>query len=330
MSLMPLIFFELLADAKLSPMAARLHVSESDSSGLLPLCATEDFRSLTSRFPNLIDDGTEQRLPAELSEAMHAIGIQTVAATAIQAVEPNEKPAMRPGKQWLSGDWYLAPPPRSTSTQAASRALSLKLMQLVATDADTCEIEAIFRQEPVLAYHLLRLVNSLGVGVGRHISSFSQAILILGRQQLKRWLNLMLFAASRDDYRSAMLIARVAVRARSMELLAKAVGLDRWHQEQAFMVGMFSLLGVLFGMPLPEILAPLKLSDLLDDALLAHEGDIGRFLQCIESSERLDEMHVLALLAQIGLSTEDWNRLTLEAHLWMLGAIHDQQDMRHG
>lgn len=330
MSLMPLIFFELLADAKLSPMAARLHVSEIDSSGLLPLCATEDFRSLTSRFPNLIDDGTEQRLPAELSEAMHAIGIQTVAATAIQAVEPNEKPAMRPGKQWLSGDWYLAPPPRSTSTQAASRALSLKLMQLVATDADTCEIEAIFRQEPVLAYHLLRLVNSLGVGVGRHISSFSQAILILGRQQLKRWLNLMLFAASRDDYRSAMLIARVAVRARSMELLAKAVGLDRWHQEQAFMVGMFSLLGVLFGMPLPEILSPLKLSDLLDDALLAHEGDIGRFLQCIESSERLDEMHVLALLAQIGLSTEDWNRLTLEAHLWMLGAIHDQQDMRHG
>ena len=330
MSLMPLIFFELLADAKLSPMAARLHVSESDSSGLLPLCATEDFRSLTSRFPNLIDDGTEQRLPAELSEAMHAIGIQSVAATAIQAVEPNEKPAMLPGKQWLSGDWYLAPPPRSTSTQAASRALSLKLMQLVATDADTCEIEAIFRQEPVLAYHLLRLVNSLGVGVGRHISSFSQAILILGRQQLKRWLNLMLVAASRDDYRSAMLIARVAVRARSMELLAKAVGLDRWHQEQAFMVGMFSLLGVLFGMPLPEILAPLKLSDLLDDALLAHEGDIGRFLQCIESSERLDEMHVLALLAQIGLSTEDWNRLTLEAHLWMLGAIHDQQDMRHG
>ena len=330
MSLMPLIFFELLADAKLSPMAARLHVSESDSSVLLPLCATEDFRSLTSRFPNLIDDGTEQRLPAELSEAMHAIGIQTVAATAIQAVEPNEKPAMRPGKQWLSGDWYLAPPPRSTSTQAASRALSLKLMQLVATDADTCEIEAIFRQEPVLAYHLLRLVNSLGVGVGRHISSFSQAILILGRQQLKRWLNLMLFAASRDDYRSAMLIARVAVRARSMELLAKAVGLDRWHQEQAFMVGMFSLLGVLFGMPLPEILSPLKLSDLLDDALLGHEGDIGCFLQCIESSERLDEMHVLALLAQIGLSTEDWNRLTLEAHLWMLGAIHDQQDMRHG
>ena len=237
---------------------------------------------------------------------------------------------MQPGKQWLSGDWYLAQPPKSTPTQAASRALALKLMQLVATDADTCEIEAIFRQEPVLAYHLLRLVNSLGVGVGRHISSFSQAILILGRQQLKRWLNLMLFAASRDDYRSAMLIARVAVRARSMELLAKAVGLDRWHQEQAFMVGMFSLLGVLFGMPLPEILAPLKLSDLLDDALLAHEGDIGRFLQCIESSERLDEMHVLALLAQIGLSTEDWNRLTLEAHLWMLGAIHDQQDMRHG
>ena len=96
------------------------------------------------------------------------------------------------------------------------------------------------------------------------------------------------------------------------------------------MVGMFSLLGVLFGMPLPEILMPLKLNDLLDDALLRHEGDIGHFLQCVEASERLDETRVLALLLQIGLTADDWNRLMLEAHLWMLGAIHDQQDKRHG
>ncbi|MBV5336453.1 MAG: HDOD domain-containing protein, partial [Deltaproteobacteria bacterium] len=114
--------------------------------------------------------------------------------------------------------------------------------------------EAVFRQDPILAYHLLRLVNSLCIGVDKHISSFSQAILILGRHQLKRWLNLMLFAANRDDYRTPMLMARVAVRARSMELLAKAGGFDRSEQDQAFMAGMFSLLGVLFGMPLSEVL----------------------------------------------------------------------------
>ena len=95
------------------------------------------------------------------------------------------------------------------------------------------------------------------------------------------------------------------------------------------MVGMFSLLGVLFGMPLAEIVKPLKLSALLGDSLLRHEGDIGRFLQCVESSERLDEPRARGLLAQIGLTSDEWNRLTLKAHQWMLGAIHEQQDARH-
>jgi hypothetical protein len=47
-----------------------------------------------------------------------------------------------------------------------------------------------------------------------------------------------------------MLLARVVVRARSMELLARESGLDRSAQDLAFMAGMFSLLGVLFGSPL--------------------------------------------------------------------------------
>ena len=329
MSPMPLIFFELLADAKLNPAAARLHIGASDTGDLLRFVVSKDLVSFVACFPCLISDNLTPRFLAELSDALLHAGIQTVAEYSFHRAEPAGKPVLPLGAHWLAGDWYLAPPPKTTASHSASRALSLKLMQLVATDADTCEIEAIFRQEPVLAYHLLRLVNSLGVGVGRHISSFSQAILILGRQQLKRWLNLMLFAASRDDYRSAMLIARVAIRARSMELLAKALGLDRWHQEQAFMVGMFSLLGVLFGMPLGEILGPLKLSTLLDAALLRHEGDIGCFLRCVESSERHDDTQVSELLTHLGLSADDWNPLTLEAHRWMLGAIHDQQDAGH-
>ena len=328
MSLMPMIIFELLADAKLNPVAARLHVGESASSNLLPFLSKQSFPAFVARFPCFIATDLAQRLPPDVLEALKQSGVQTVADDSFHPVDTTGRPDLPMGKAWLSGDWYLAPPPKTTASQSASRALSLKLMQLVATDADTCEIEAIFRHDPVLAYHLLRLVNSLGMSPRRHISSFSQAILILGRQQLKRWLNLMLFAASRDDPRSAMLIARVTVRARTMELLAKAVGLDRWHQEQAFMVGMFSLLGVLFGMPLADILVPLKLNPPLEEALLRHEGEIGQFLRCVESSECFDQATVSELLERHGLTPEDWNLLTLEAHQWMLGAIHDQPDNR--
>jgi len=329
MSLPPLLFMKLLADRKLNPGGLELDAGAGDLDALRLLIAEERFYTLTAAFPCLVGADLARRLSPELLQALLDAGCRLLPGEMTHFSNEQTKPSLPPTVRWLTGDWYLAPPATRSGSQATSRSLSLKLLQLVATDADTCEIEAIFRQDPVLAYHLLRLVNSLGVGVGRTISSFAQAILILGRQQLKRWLNLMLFAASRDDYRSAMLLARVAVRARSMELLAEAGGLDRAVQEQAFMAGMFSLLGILFGLPLAGILKPLQLNDSLASAVLHREGELGRLLQAVESSECADEALLTGLLGNLNLSIADYNRISLDAYRWMLGVIHDQQDAVH-
>jgi EAL and modified HD-GYP domain-containing signal transduction protein len=326
MSTSPLLFMKLLADRTLNPGGIELDVGAGDMNALLPLIAEDSFLALSSAFPCLVNDDLGRRMPPELLEALLAAGCSTLPVEMTHFSSEQTKPVLPPAIHWLTGDWYLAPPATRSGSQAASRSLSLKLLQLVATDADTCEIEAIFRQDPVLAYHLLRLVNSLGVGVGRTISSFAQAILILGRQQLKRWLNLMLFAASRDDYRSAMLLARVAVRARTMELLAKAGGLDRSGQDQAFMAGMFSLLGILFGLPLAGILNPLHLNESLASAVLHHEGELGHLLQAVECSECADETRLIGLLGGSNRSIADYNLISIDAYRWMLGVIHDQQD----
>lgn len=327
MRLTPIVFLQLLADRSLNPGSVRLKVGEGDLNGLLPLTADERFPEFVSEFPCLIDATHTKDFPPELLATLLSAGCELLPDGLVCDSDAQTKPELAPGAQWLTGNWYLAPPPRMTGRQAASRTLSLKLLQRVAADADTHEIEAIFREDPVLAYHLLRLVNSLGVGVGRSISSFSQAILILGRQQLKRWLNLMLFAAGQDDYRSAMLLAQVTVRARHMELLAKAGGLDRSTQDQAFMAGMFSLLGTLFGIPLSEVLEPLNLNATLSAAVLRGEGELGRLLRCAECIESSDEAQLHAYLDDMNVSATDLNFITLEAHQWMLGVIHDKQDV---
>lgn len=133
----------------------------------------------------------------------------------------------------------------------------------------------------------------------------------------------MLFAASRDDHRSAMLLARVAVRARSMELMAKTCGFDRSGQERAFLAGMFSLLGILFGMPLAEILSPLRLNESLSSAVLHHEGELGRLLHAVESAEETDDAMLTRLLGELSLSNADFNLISLEAYRWMLDVVHD-------
>ena len=214
---------------------------------------------------------------------------------------------------WIEGDWALA----------------LQLVQRVNADADTHEIEDLLRRDPTLSYHLLRLVNSLGMGNARKVNNFAQAILLLGRQQLRRWLNLMLFAARGGDGRSAMLLARVAVRARLIELLARATGLDRPTQELAFMTGMFSLLGVLFGAPLAEVLAPLAIADAVRRALLDRHGELGSLLALVEAAEAGQFAAVATALDEAQLPAGEFNAMVVEANLWMLAVTGDAAGHSH-
>ena len=52
------------------------------------------------------------------------------------------------------------------------------------------------------------------------------------------------------------------------------------------LVGMFSMLGALFGMPLAEVLQPLTLGEAALRALLEHHGELGHLLALVEAAER--------------------------------------------
>lgn len=153
--------------------------------------------------------------------------------------------------------------------------------------------------------------------------------MILGRQQLRRWLNLMLFAARQGDARSPMLLARVAVRARALELLAKSLGLDKSTQEQAFMTGMFSLLGVLFGMELAEVLAPLPVGEAVHGALLRGEGELGALLKLVCGAEAGDLVGATRQLAALHIAPADFNAALLDAAGWMLAAVREHHGDAH-
>lgn len=322
----PLLSVGLLSDRNYKPSALMLDFSDDAQEILIPLTEHEDFRNLAQRFPCLVFAG---RAAPPLEQALQAAGCRLVSGAAVHRTGQLPAEALPAEVEWVAGHWYMAPPAKPVGNQAASRALALQLVQLVTAEADTHEIEAVLRRDPALSYHLLRLVNSLGMGMSRQITSFSQAILILGRAQLRRWLNLMLFSARSGDERSPMLLARVAARARLMELLAKAAGLDKSGQESAFMAGMFSLLGILFGMPLEEVLRPLKISDTLLAALLAHEGDVGRLLTLVEAAERPDLAALAPCLQALPLAAREYNLLTIQAHTWMLDVVRESAGGAH-
>lgn len=213
-----------------------------------------------------------------------------------------------------------APPPRSGPTQT----LLLKLLAQITRDADTRDIEATLKHDPQLSVQLLRLVNSVAFAPATRINSFAHAITLLGRRQLQRWLQLLLYASQAPGTLGNPLLTSAALRATLMEGLCKAKDRDRATQDQAFMVGMFSLLEALFSQPLAKIIGPLQLAQEVSAALLQHSGMLGDLLTLAEAAEQGPDA-VAPILGRTGISNETWCGEQIKALRWTQQVSQEQE-----
>ncbi|MDP2110282.1 MAG: EAL domain-containing protein [Thiobacillus sp.] len=214
--------------------------------------------------------------------------------------------------------YYFARPSVLSARRADPAQVALtQLLGLVLRDADTQQIEQVFKQHPGLTYNLMRLVNSVASGVRHSIASVSQAIMVLGRKQLQRWLQLLLFTLQAGAPYPSPLLLLAATRGRMMELLAGKQQCSVDYCDEGFMAGILSLIDVLIDRPLADIIGELGLGERLAAALLRREGEMGALLQLVESVEHHDLSRTLSLLAQCGgLSLSELTMAEIEAMCW--------------
>ena len=194
---------------------------------------------------------------------------------------------------------------------------TLRLISMLGQDAETNEIEHCLKEDPALSVSMLRLVNSVAVGIQAHISSLRQAVIILGRRQLSRWLQLLLYADTSNEGASPLLIM-AALRGRFAELIAEqSCPGDTSLQDAAYMVGILSLTPALLGQAMENVLPSLNLSAPIQDALLMKKGILGAILEMAELLETgnvpacRDCLHRLPLL-----NAEQLNTCHAEALAW--------------
>jgi EAL and modified HD-GYP domain-containing signal transduction protein len=221
--------------------------------------------------------------------------------------------AVAAGFSWFSGDYPLFPAASAGPTHdATSRRRLLALLALLARDAESRELEALLKQDAALSFQLLKLVNSAAFATSTQITSFGQAINLLGRRQLQRWLQLLLYARQQADGLPSLLLPLAALRGAQMENLCKRDGGDRDAQDLAFMTGVFSLLDRLFATPMTELVGALSLPAHVSAALLRREGTLGQRLRLIEAAPGQDA------LAQAGIDGCAWWHSQLFAWHWAI------------
>jgi EAL and modified HD-GYP domain-containing signal transduction protein len=142
-------------------------------------------------------------------------------------------------------------------------------------EVDTPELGAVVESDPGLAQRLLRLAGAgAGSGMRRGVKSIREAVVLLGRQQLRSWIFLMLTSDARGAIPEQVGIA--LTRAKMCELIAKECVPD--ERESAFTVGLVSALDLILETPLGVIVEQMGLADHLEEALVEHVGDLGRIL----------------------------------------------------
>lgn len=226
-------------------------------------------------------------------------------------------------RSWILSNACILSTSEFLSTRSApntkadiTRMKLLKLLTLIADDADTGLLDSIFREEPKLAYSLMRLVNSAALSPGSPITSFNQAINLLGRRQLQRWLQLLVYSDPNNGQHPNPLLQKAAARGRLFELLTRQIVPAENLADSAFMVGTFSLLDVLLGMSMPEILRQLPLPEIAQNALLEQKGALGDLLAIITAVDKHELEAASGRLKALGINGDDYFEAQLEAFGW--------------
>jgi len=226
------------------------------------------------------------------------------------------------GFDYFQGYYFARPAVIEKKKIDEGGAALLKLMRQMMDDADIEEIEKTFRSSPGLTYKLLLLVNSVSFAGLQKIQTVRHAISMLGRAQIKRWVQLALFATDDSHASENPLVDMAAVRGGFMEQMATVCPRLRGNQEapdQAFMTGILSLLESLYDIPMGQIADELNLSEEVQQALVNREGVFGRLLALAEALEQVDFTTASELLGALSIPYSTVMEAQVKAYNWQAG-----------
>jgi EAL and modified HD-GYP domain-containing signal transduction protein len=210
--------------------------------------------------------------------------------------------------------YFLSKPREYVSRDLPPNKLAILQLLAVIHKADTSarELEEHITHDVASSYKLLKLVNAPFFGVAREVDSIKHAIVLLGRDEIRKWVSLLALGGLSDQPAALMEVA--VLRAKICELLASKAKLPR---DSYFTVGMFSALDMLMQQPIDGILAKLPLSDAVKHAILEHEGPMGRALSCTLALENAE----WSAIAFENLDQDDMLDAYREAIQWTDGVI---------
>jgi len=214
----------------------------------------------------------------------------------------------------FQGYFYARPEVKSAKSVKRSSNANVRLgilKELYTSEVDINKVEQLLMFEPQLVLRLLRMINSAQYKRVSQISSVQQAITTLGLEKLKTLVSTLVLA--NDDPCKMLLLPKVLTRAAMCQRLAQNEFTA--NPEEAFMVGLLSLADLMLNQELELICQQLPISDDIRNAVVSHQGKLGRILSLTISFEKAE------LYSASDKTIDILNKRYLESRSWATSAL---------
>ena len=284
--------------------------------------ALDDFRASPQMEP-LVDLANmikvEMITPKPHQEAMvkefHGRGIRMLSEKVETDVD--FRWALRAGYDYFQGNFFACPVVMRGQQIPAIKLHCLRLIQEVhRPELDFTRLTTMISGDVSFSYKLLRYANSARYGRETKIHSIRRALVVLGEYGIRKWVSIAALPTIAAD-KPGELMRKSLVRARFCELLAQASG--QGLEDQAFLLGLFSLLDALLDRPLDDVLKEVGLAPELDSVLrgqASEDNTLNTIYHLVRSYETADWDVVECLARRLGAPADLVGAAYCEALPW--------------
>ncbi len=236
-----------------------------------------------------------------------------------EKIESDEefKEAKKRGADMFQGYFFCKPELFGKDKIEPPSSLLMLIIYLLESEAKLERIIDIFNTSPYLTLNLLKFIHMHNGFAQNKIASIEQALIVIGREKLQSWLELMVYASDSDHKQEAFmqeLQSHACHRAILMSILARKIGMDDANVHVAYMVGLLSMSEVIFQSAFEEIIKEVDLDNDIADALVNKSGQFGELLQLLSAIEQNDSYRTTAIIAHLGLSQHALNECLIQSY----------------
>jgi c-di-GMP phosphodiesterase len=194
------------------------------------------------------------------------------------------------GAALFHGGFFKAPEKITIRKMSSNEILRFNLLKFIEqSDPDLKRLAGTIQADATISFRLLSYLNSAAFTLTQKIKSIQQAITLLGWRNVRNWLRVVLLTDVSQSKDAHELVLLSAQRGMFLELVARDHDFWGFHPESLHLLGLFSLLDALLGMPMQEIVLNLPIDNKMKAALCGETNNeyspLLRLARCLEETD---------------------------------------------